>query len=135
MPRKRQVKLTRPIEQINNNIDAAIEKRTGPLNRPAYETTGDSPARTVTQRVNAGLTAMFSEIAPNLFVGWDMCSACTKHVGQCRCLGGPKEAAYIARWREERDGATPTPSPVDEALSAAVEAVQERSVDQIDVGF
>lgn len=67
-----------------------------------YETTGDTPARTLTQRIDGEVTLMLTEIGDGVFVGWDHCDLCRQRVVECRCVGGPQERDFIARWRQER---------------------------------
>lgn len=47
------------------------------------------------------MTGLVSEIEDGIFVAWDICAGCLKHVTMCRC-GTPKEPKYITEWRKNR---------------------------------
>lgn len=47
-------------------------------------------------------TSMMTEIGDGVFVNWSQCASCSKLVDDCGCTGGPKEPAYMTKWRDER---------------------------------
>lgn len=85
--------------------DFQLERVTLEVPKTEYETAGVEPLRVITKREDAAVVVMMTEIGPGVFVGWDRCNGCGAHVAECACAGGPKEADYVKRWREERQTA------------------------------
>lgn len=103
-----------------------------------YDSAGETPARTLTQRTNGQTTLMMSEIGPGVFVGWDHCNSCAEGVADCECPGGPTEREFVTRWREERLAAldsrrVPVPARIAEPVEPAAEDSDTRQ--DLDTGL
>lgn len=85
------------------DVDTLIAEHAGPIEKPTYESVGNKPNRRMSRKVGGQVELMMSEIAPGLFVGWDTCLTCHRHVSQCQCTGGPTEPAHAVRWRKENE--------------------------------
>jgi len=58
--------------------------------------------RTLKHFVDGSLEHMMSELGDGTFVAWSQCQQCRKHARDCACPGGPVEAEYVQRWRDDR---------------------------------
>ena len=103
-----------------------------------YETTDGTPAvahgtheaRTVVRTTTTGdevSTYMMTEIGDGVFVQWSQCAGCSNGVAACTCTDGPKEPAYISRWRDARfDRSLDTRPEIEfEALPAVVKQLKK----------
>lgn len=76
--------------------------------------------RTVQHTRPDGSVHMMTEIGDGIFVAWATCRTCSKQVPACTCKGGPVEAEYMSRWRDERFTKSFDRRGVEPALPAAL---------------
>lgn len=85
----------------------------GPVPKHTYETVaGTEPVahaahepRTLVGTTTTGdvkALKMMTEIGDGVFVAWDTCKRCGKHISHCACPDGPQEPHYMQAWRDKR---------------------------------